>query len=173
MALPPRRTTKTRHATSRRRPEPIVRVERDLRAGARLPNKRLVALLSQILREERRQGALSLIVTGDTVMRRLNLRFRGKNRPTDVLSFPLFDASGARSGLIGEIYCSHDHCRRWSKENGGTVTDELLRLAAHGCLHLLGYDHHNPRDEKRMAAAESRYLRAAGLIRARVGEDLP
>jgi probable rRNA maturation factor len=141
-----------------------------LRSDARLPTTRLVGLLSQILERERRHGAIHLIVTRDPVMRRLNREFRGKNRPTDVLSFPLLGAQGNGTELIGEIYCSHDHCRRWSKENGGTVNDELLRLAAHGCLHLLGYDHHNPRDQKHMAAAENRYLLAAGLISARVGE---
>ena len=148
-----------------------VNVQRDLRFDVRLPTRRLITLLSRILAREKRRGLVHLIVTGDPVMRRLNREFRGNDRPTDVLSFPLLEKNDNGTNLIGEIYCSHDHCRRWSRENGGTVNDELLRLAAHGCLHLLGYDHHNPRDQKRMAAAENRYLLASGLISGRVGGD--
>ncbi len=148
-----------------------VNVQRDLRSDARLPTKRLITLLSHILEREKREGLVNLIVTGDPVMRRLNRKFRIKDRPTDVLSFPLLESQGSETKLIGEIYCSHDHCRRWSRDNGGSVNDELLRLAAHGCLHLLGYDHHNPRDRKLMASAENRYLLASGLISARVGGD--
>ena len=169
----PKQTPRSRTApTVRGRARTAISVQRDLRSDVRLPTGRLTTLLSQILERERRRGRVHLIVTGDPVMRRLNRNFRGKDRPTDVLSFPLLDETANGTALIGEIYCSHDHCRRWSRENGGTVNDELLRLAAHGCLHLLGYDHHNPRDRKRMASAENRYLLASGLISARVGGDL-
>jgi rRNA maturation RNase YbeY len=102
----------------------------------------------------------------DTHMRRLNRDFRGKNRPTDVLAFPWGDSypSTGEVKLIGEVYCNYDHAKRWSREHGGTITDELARLAVHGCLHLLGFDHHRPADRKRMSDAEDRCLKAAGLL---------
>ncbi len=102
-------------------------------------------------------------------MRRLNRRFRGKDKTTDVLSFPFDDALPGTESLemLGEIYCNYAHCKRWIRDNGGTINDELLRLAVHGCLHLLGYDHHNTHDQKRMVRAENKYLQPGGLIRQR------
>ncbi|MBI3872564.1 MAG: rRNA maturation RNase YbeY [candidate division Zixibacteria bacterium] len=99
-------------------------------------------------------------------MHDLNKRFRRRNRPTDVLAFP-FDNGDGHSGMMGEIYCNYDHARRWRVEHGGTIADEILRLAVHGCLHLLGYDHHTAADRRRMTRAENRYLVREGLIGAR------
>ena len=145
-----------------------VRLVRDI-DGARLPVARLRTALESIIRREHGAGTVQMIVVDDTVMRRLNRRFRGKDKTTDVLSFPL---GGEMPGvdydhLIGEIYCNYAHCRRWAAEHGGTIADEALRLAVHGCLHLFGYDHHAPADNARMRRAEDRYLRAVGLIGAR------
>lgn len=123
-----------------------------------------------MMRKEKSAGAIQLIVVDDVTMRRLNRRFKGRDKTTDVLSFPFEDdMPGTESmHMIGEIYCNYAHCKRWTSENGGTIADELLRLAVHGCLHLFGYDHHKPEDQRRMLRAENRYLDRGGLIRTRV-----
>lgn len=144
-----------------------VRIIRDVE-GVRLPTSRIRRLLSQVIEAEAGRGTVQVVVVNDATTRRLNRNFRGKDKSTDVLSFPMDDIvpGPEPERLIGEIYCNYQHCVRWAAEHGGTAGDELLRLAVHGCLHLFGFDHHTPRDQILMANAESRYLDAEGLIRA-------
>lgn len=140
--------------------------------GARVPTSRMVSLLQEIITAEEGRGAMQVVISGDSLMQKLNRKYRAKSQSTDVLSFPMADSPlGNGTDLIGEIYCNYDHCRRWQHEHGGKISDELLRLAAHGCLHLLGYDHHNRHDRAVMTQAENRYLKRQGLINER-GERL-
>lgn len=146
-----------------------VRIVRDVES-VRVPVSKIRLLLTAIIGKEGKGGTVQVIIVDDVTMRRLNRRFKGKDKTTDVLSFPFEDAlPGTESEtFIGEIYCNYAHCKRWVADNGGSIGDELLRLAVHGCLHLLGYDHHRPEDHKRMLRAENRYLSSGGLIRARI-----
>lgn len=162
---------RTRRVTTRRRPIGSTRVliVRDV-ADARIPVTAIKRSLGEIMRKENSSGAVQVIVVDDVTMRRLNRRFKGKDKTTDVLSFPLEgDMPGTESmQMVGEVYCNYAHCKRWIADNGGTIGDELLRLAVHGCLHLFGYDHHKPEDQRRMLREENRYLSRGGLIRTRV-----
>jgi len=143
-------------------------IERDIQGG-RIPRQLLKHVVSRVARAERARGVLRLIIVDDRRIRELNRRFRAKDRATDVLSFPEGARFPGESGPLGlgEIYCNYDHARRWSGEVGGTVAAELMRLAVHGTLHLLGYDHHTPAERRVMAEREERYLSGAGLISAR------
>jgi len=137
----------------------------------RIPADELVAALRRVGRGENASGRIGVVIVDDPVMHELNRRYRRRNRPTDVLSFPL--AAGApvhTDRLVGEVYCNYDHARRWRAGHGGTIADELVRLAVHGCLHLLGYDHHTAPDRDRMVRAERKYLRMSGLIAHRNGQ---
>ncbi len=157
-------------ATPRRlKPSPRILIVRDV-ADARIPVTAIKRALGEIVRKEKSSGAIQVIVVDDVTMRRLNRRFKGKDKTTDVLSFPLEGDMPVTVSMqmIGEIYCNYAHCKRWVVDNGGTIGDELLRLAVHGCLHLFGYDHHKPEDQRRMLRAENRYLSRGGLIRTRV-----
>ena len=73
----------------------------------------------------------------------MNSNFRGKNKPTDVLSFPLREGIGGKvaGNALGDIVISLETTKRQAKELGATIKEELLRLLIHGLLHLLGYDH--------------------------------
>lgn len=82
-------------------------------------------------------GEVSLVLTGDRAMRALNARYRGKDRPTDVLSFP----GGGGSGELGDIVISVETAERNARGLGRTLAQELDVLALHGFLHVLGYDH--------------------------------
>ncbi|HEY2031522.1 MAG TPA: rRNA maturation RNase YbeY [Myxococcales bacterium] len=105
-------------------------------------------------------GEVSLSIVPDGEMRQLNRRFRGKDKPTDVLSFPLQE--GRRH--LGDVVISLDTARRQAAEGGWPLSVELRRLLAHGLLHCAGHDHETPRDAQRMQRAERRLLGARGMV---------
>ena len=107
---------------------------------------------------------LSILLTTDHAIRELNKTWRQQDQPTDVLSFP----AQAGTGLLGDVVISLDTARRQAAERSKPLSDELARLLAHGLLHLLGHDHEQPADARRMAAAELDLLGSVGLV----GESL-
>ena len=105
----------------------------------------------------RARGSVTVALVSDARIRALNRRYRGKDRATDVLSFP-----GAAPGMLGDIVIAAGVVRRQAQAAGHSVQTELRVLALHGLLHLLGYDHE--RDAGRMARVEAR-LRVRGGLR--------
>lgn len=103
----------------------------------------------------RRSVEVSLAFVGDAEMRRLNRQYRQRDKTTDVLSFLL------EPGL-GQIIISAPQARRDAREARTPLREKLLRLIAHGLLHLRGYDHTKPHERKRMERLEERILK--GLI---------
>jgi probable rRNA maturation factor len=83
------------------------------------------------------RGEVALVLAGDRLLRRLNRDYRGKDRPTDVLSFP---GGGGEAGL-GDVVISVETAARNARALGRTLAQELDVLALHGFLHVLGYDH--------------------------------
>lgn len=103
-------------------------------------------------------GDVTLVLASDEAVRRLNKRYRGRDRATDVLSFGMSD--GRRRGEpFGDIVVSVDAARRQAREYGATTNQEIVRLAVHGTLHLCGYDHHERREAARMHGLTRRLLR--------------
>ena len=95
----------------------------------------------------------------DPAIRELNRRYRNRDTPTDVLSFPLADE--VCPDLLGDVVISVDTLRRQARQRKRSVADELLHLLIHGILHLLGYDHEvAPAEAQRMRKAE-REMKAA------------
>jgi probable rRNA maturation factor len=123
---------------------------------SQLALSRFVALAKRALRL---QGELTVLVTDNEELRRLNRRFRGKNKPTDVLSFPA--PSGGRDGPKGDVAISAEIARANAKMLGHSTADELKILVLHGVLHLAGYDHE--RDHGEMARKELRLRKSLGL----------
>lgn len=97
------------------------------------------------------EGEVALVLAGDRALRKLNHRYRGKDKPTDVLSFP-----GQEAGL-GDIVISVDSAAANAKQLGRTLPQELDVLALHGFLHVLGYDHET--DDGTMERLEKRLRR--------------
>lgn len=98
---------------------------------------------------------LSIALVSDEVIRDLNRSFRRKDKPTDVLAFPMSDAPKAdfpRSGLLGDVILSIETARRQAAANSRPLAAELTMLLAHGLLHLLGYDHQTDDEEREMTA---------------------
>ena len=134
--------------------------------------RRVPTLARRLARSARRclgalglDGAeLSLVLVSDRVMHELNRRWRGKNRPTDVLAFSQREGAGAAPvGLLGDVVISVDTARRQAAALGHSVAVEAERLLVHGLLHLLGYDHERSAAEaRRMRRKERALLRALG-----------
>ena len=108
---------------------------------------------------------VSIALVSDRESRSLNRRWRGKDRPTDVLSFPLQEP-----GALGDVVISIDTARRQAWEGGWSLAIELRRLLAHGILHCRGYGHDAPAEARRMAAAERRLLGFDGMVGASFSE---
>ncbi len=105
-------------------------------------------------------GTVAVLLTGEERVRGLNRQFRGKDRPTDVLSFAPGDAVGGR-GHSGDLAISLDAALRQAGEYGHSLETEVRILMLHGLLHLAGHDHE--RDGGRMARLEERLRRQFGL----------
>jgi probable rRNA maturation factor len=129
------------------------------RAPAEL-NRRKLEGFARTLRAEVAKGAgFTCLVTGDAELRRLNRDFLGKDYPTDVLSFPVGQAS--QPVLLGEIAISAARARKQSNALGHTIENEICILMLHGLLHLRGMDHET--DQGQMRRAESRWRQRLGL----------
>lgn len=127
------------------------------RLRRRLPHARPVRVLRRAARALGVTGELALVLAGDRTLRALNARYRGKDRTTDVLSFP---GPGGEAGL-GDILISVATAERNARREGRTLARELDVLALHGLLHLLGHDHETDRGE--MDRLEGRLRRRLGL----------
>jgi len=107
---------------------------------------------------------LSVLLTDDARLRALNCEHRGKDRPTDVLAFPL-DAPHSRSAaeprMLGDVAISLDTADRQARARGRSLFAEVRFLLAHGLLHLIGFDHRTASQKRRMVAATRRLVAAA------------
>ena len=103
----------------------------------RVSAARLRRVLGGAAEALRARGEVSLVLAGDRLLHRLNRDYRGKDRPTDVLSFP---GDGGEAGL-GDVVISVETAARNARSGGRTLARELDVLALHGFLHVLGYDH--------------------------------
>jgi probable rRNA maturation factor len=122
----------------------------------RIPNARTLArFLREAQAAVKLRGQVTVLLTTDVAIRRLNRQFRGKNKTTDVLSFPAF-APGLMK-IAGDLAISVNTARRQAEERGHSVAAEIKVLMLHGLLHLAGYDHET--DEGEMARREQK-LRA-------------
>lgn len=115
---------------------------------------------------------VSVKLTSDAEVHALNRAWRGKDRPTNVLSFPMiepaFFTNAAQPGepeiLLGDIVLAHGVCAREASERGIAMADHAAHLIVHGTLHLLGYDHETgDADAEEMEAIERRALAALGI----------
>ncbi len=107
-----------------------------------------------------RRAVVHVVVTGDGALRRLNRRYRGKDRPTDVLSFSYLDARRrAPEDVAGDVFVSYQRVARDARRLGVRPAHLALRLVVHGFLHVLGYDHHTDAEAARMERRERALLR--------------
>jgi probable rRNA maturation factor len=106
-----------------------------------------------------RESEISVMITGDAKLRKLNQQFLSKDHATDVLSFP----SGGDGNYLGDIAISYPRAKAQAAVGGHRVQEELQLLTVHGVLHLLGHDHAEPEEKTRMWTAQERILRQLGV----------
>ncbi|MFT8807688.1 rRNA maturation RNase YbeY [Gluconobacter sp.] len=118
----------------------------------------LVAVARQGGPDFTQSPAPSILLATDRVVKRLNARFRDKNKPTNVLTFePLSPAHG------GDIVLGYETVRREAAAASRSLRAHLSHLVVHGALHLAGYDHHHPGEAREMEGIETRTLRSLGF----------
>ena len=108
-------------------------------------------------------GGVVILLTDDETVRDLNDRFRGKDRPTNVLSFPAADMPGANPQPLGDIVLAYGVCATEAEEQSKTLRNHLTHLVVHGLLHLLGRDHQVDADAEAMEAEERTLLATLGV----------
>ncbi len=110
------------------------------------------------------QTDLSILLVDEDVMTDLHVRWMDEPGPTDVLSFPMdelrpgADGEPTPAGLLGDVVLCPTVAARQATEAGHSTTEELLLLTTHGILHLLGFDHAEPEEEKEMFALQRQLL---------------
>ncbi len=111
--------------------------------------------LNQLSQKEKKiKGAVEISVIGESLMKKINYKYRGKDKATDVLSFAWREPAVAPAelwrGKMGEIYICYPQIKRQAKEYGVAEEQEFKRMLVHGLLHLVGYDHIKKRDAQKM-----------------------
>ncbi len=120
------------------------------------------------LASERAAGDVCVLVTDAEEIQRLNASYRNIDRVTDVLTFPTWEGDAIASppdGYLGDIAICLERALEQAEEYGHTPERELAFLAVHGALHLLGFDHMKPEDEREMFRRQTEILNAMGMTR--------
>ena len=106
------------------------------------------------------KGDVVILLTDDESVRDINARFRDKDRPTNVLSFPAAESAFPH---LGDLTLAFGVCAREAREQGKTLSDHLSHLTVHGVLHLLGRDHEDDAEAEEMEAEERSILASLGV----------
>lgn len=112
---------------------------------------------------DRLDSELSIALVDDTVIHELNATYRGKDKPTDVLSFAMSEGEfgDLNPTVLGDVVISVPTARRQAKRSKREVFEEVTFLLAHGLLHLIGYDHGTDEEEREMKKQTRRLMQAA------------
>ena len=146
----------------------MIHIESDLS----FPEELLEGAARAVLEYETQDGELSIVLTDDARLQELNRDYLGIDAPTDVLSFPASETdpqTGAR--YIGDILISVPRAQSQADAAGHTLESELQLLVVHGVLHLLGHDHADPKEKKRMWQAQAEILKSLDLGNIQIREE--
>lgn len=116
------------------------------------------------------ESEISMMLTDDATIADLNRRYRGRDAPTDVLSFANPDLqpgtpprAGAAPALLGDVVVAFETASADAAQDGKSLSDHLTHLVVHGVLHLLGYDHEDEGDARSMETLEVSVLAGLGI----------
>jgi probable rRNA maturation factor len=143
-----------------------VSIEVNNESGVEVDEPEIVALARHVLAAMRvhPQAELSVVLVDETAMEQLHVQWMDEPGPTDVLSFPMdelrpgSDAEDAPPGLLGDVVLCPQVAAKQARQAGHSTAEELLLLTTHGILHLLGYDHAEPDEEKEMFGLQRKLL---------------
>jgi len=136
------------------------------RFGRALRQRALTVFLREASGAAGVKGKVSVLVTGDEQIRKLNRIYRGKNKATDVLSFPAAEPVNGPRDIVGDLAISAETAARQAEDFGHPLAMEVQILMLHGLLHLSGYDHESDDGEmeRKEAALRWRFGLRSGLI---------
>lgn len=139
---------------------PLIEIEIEDQAWTAVPDvaARVQAAASAALGDV--EGAVVVLLTDDATVQDLNAKFRGRDRPTNVLSFPAPETAWPHRG---DLVLAHGVCAAEAAEQNKTVADHLSHLVVHGVLHLLGRDHEEEAEAEAMEAEERAILAILGV----------
>jgi probable rRNA maturation factor len=143
-----------------------VSVEVNNESGAEVDETEIVALARHVLAQMRvhPQAELSVVLVDETAMEQLHVQWMDEPGPTDVLSFPMdelrpgSEGEDSPPGLLGDVVLCPQVAAQQARTAGHSTAEELLLLTTHGILHLLGYDHAEPDEEKEMFGLQRKLL---------------
>jgi probable rRNA maturation factor len=143
-----------------------VSVEVNNESGVDADEAEIVALARRVLARMRvhPQAELSVVLVDESAMEQLHVQWMDEPGATDVLSFPMdelrpgVDGEESAPGLLGDVVLCPQVAARQAQKAGHTTQDELLLLTTHGILHLLGYDHAEPEEEREMFGLQRKLL---------------
>jgi probable rRNA maturation factor len=124
--------------------------------------QRAIAQASQELPHDIAGAELSVVLTDDASIRKINAQWRNKDSATNVLSFPAAPAPGTPR-LLGDIVIAYETTAREARDEGKPFANHLSHLAVHGFLHLLGYDHESDAEAEDMERLERDILARLGV----------
>ena len=137
---------------------------RKLPRARTLARETLAACVAESGLQSRDGAGVSLLLAGDAEVRALNARWRGHDKPTNVLSFPAAGAERLAEGAaLGDIVLAFETLAGEAEATGIPLADHYRHLIAHGFLHLIGYDHQTDEEAERMEALETRILARLGV----------
>ena len=139
------------------------------KAKGKIDEKFLDKISLIVLRSARfikKNAKISLVFVSNSEIKKINKKYRNKDKATDVLSFPFFDLKNKKEVInevspfyLGEIFISYDKAKTQAKQFGFSLKREISRLLIHGILHLLGYDHYKKEERKKMENLESNIMK--------------
>lgn len=119
-----------------------------------IPRVKMQRVIENVLRGEKvKEAIVSVVLVNDERIHAMNKEFLHHDYPTDIITFPLDEEV-----IDGEMYISLDTAERQAKEYGVSLTNELMRLTAHGTLHLVGYDDASIEERAAMSRLEDKYI---------------
>lgn len=137
---------------------------RDSGVDARALKRTMKTLLQAV---DEKDSSISVTLVDDAAIQDINREHRGKDKPTDVLSFPMFDDAiedpEIEERLLGDIVISVDTARRQAADYDAPLQQEIYRLLIHGLLHVMGHDHMEPEERAAMETEERRLAAAIAM----------
>lgn len=134
-------------------------IEISNRTRSKLPLNELEAVIKKFLLSRRLASKeVSLVLVGDTLIRRLNKETRAKDKITDVLSFREADTLSVRPKFLGEVVIDYQQIKRQAKTFKTSIKQELIFILVHGLLHLVGYDDKTEKEAKVMEDLGKKFI---------------
>ncbi|MET0102244.1 MAG: rRNA maturation RNase YbeY [Sedimenticola sp.] len=118
--------------------------------------------IAAVLAGRRDSAELTIRIVDETESHELNLQYRGKDRPTNVLSFPFEAPEVVESDLLGDLVICAPVVAREAEEQGKTLEAHWAHMVVHGTLHLLGFDHQNEQEAEEMEGLEREIIEVMG-----------